>query len=135
MPTERKVKVTLEAVVSPSEDAEKVIDAMRKILGGSHAQASVNGGVARLVSGDTGALDLLRSQLRDRRIRGAARKALLSGLEGGLASVMLNKQAAAVGVIALCSSPDQSPLGPIYARFESDEISAVIDWLTAYDSG
>ncbi|HYB76062.1 MAG TPA: RNA-binding domain-containing protein [Nitrososphaerales archaeon] len=135
MPTERRVKVTLEAFVSPSEDTEKVMDALRNVLGGSPAQASEEGRMVRLVSEDAGALDLLRNQLRDRRIRGAARRVLMSGLEGDLASLMLNKQAAVVGVVALCSSPDQSPLGPIYAKLESEDISGVIDWLTAYESG
>lgn len=135
MPTDQRVKVTLEAFVLPSEDREKVMGAMRSVLGGSPSQASMRGGTIILVTEDARALDLLRTQLRDRRIRGAARKVLLSGLKGGLASLMLNKQAAAVGVVALCSSPDQSPLGPIYAKLESEEISAVIDWLTAYEPG
>ncbi len=89
----------------------------------------------RLVSEETGCLDTLRDQLRDRHIRGAARKLLLSELKGGSTSLMLNRQAAAAGVVALCSSADQSPLGPIYATMDSRQIAAVIDWLTAYESG
>jgi predicted RNA binding protein with dsRBD fold (UPF0201 family) len=47
-------------------------------------------------------------------------------------SLMLNKQAAAAGVIALCGSTEESPLGPIYLTAESEQIATVIDWLTAY---
>jgi len=135
MPNEFNTKITLEASLSPSEDIDKVIEAMKNVLGGSHAEVSRRGGTVRLFSDDRHALDMLRNQLRDRQVRGAARRVLLSETVGDLTTVMLNRQAAAVGVIALCNSPDQSPLGPIYVRLQSKEISAVIDWLTAYDSG
>lgn len=134
MPTEFRVRVTLKALVSPSEDLEVVVGAMKSILGGSHAVASKGGGEVTLVSEEADALDLLRNQLRDRHVRGAARRLLLSELKGNVTSLMLNRQAAAVGVVALCNSADQSPLGPIYARLESEKMEAVIEWLTAYES-
>jgi len=40
-----------------------------------------------------------------------------------------------VGVVALCSDANQSPLGPIYAALESRDITTVIDWLTSYEPG
>ena len=89
----------------------------------------------RLVSEEASSLDMLRDQFRDRHVRGAARRLLLSQLKGSSTSLMLNRQAAVVGVVALCSSPDQSPLGPIYATIDSRQIEAVIDWLTAYEPG
>ena len=88
----------------------------------------------RMTTDKPGSLDSLRNQLRDRHVRGAARRILLSELRGETTSLMLNRQAAAVGVVALCSDADQSPLGPIYATLESKNITAVIDWLTSYES-
>lgn len=108
---------------------------MRSIFVENPVLADHDSGMIRLISEEAGSLNALRNQLRDRHIRGAARKLLLSELKGNSTSMMLNRQAATVGVIALCSSADQSPLGPIYATIRSKQIGAVIDWLTAYEEG
>ena len=128
-----KVKVTLEATLAPSEDPKKVLAAMRSILVENAVLADQSSQMVKLVSQEARSLNVLRDQLRDRHIRGAARKLLLSGQKGDSTSLMLNRQAATVGVVALCSSTDQSPLGPIYATIDSRRITAVIDWLTAYE--
>ncbi len=130
-----KVKVTLEAALAPSEDPKKVLDAMRSIFVENAVLADHNSRMIRLVSEEAGSLNVLRNQLRDRHIRGAARKLLLTELKGDSSSLMLNRQAATVGVVVLCSSADQSPLGPIYATIRSKHIETVIDWLTAYEEG
>jgi predicted RNA binding protein with dsRBD fold (UPF0201 family) len=57
---------------------------------------------------------------------------MLLNARGDSTSLMLNRQAATVGTIALCGSPEESPLGPIYVTVESITLGAVIDWLTAY---
>jgi predicted RNA binding protein with dsRBD fold (UPF0201 family) len=108
---------------------------MRMIIGENARLANQSRRLARLVSEETNSLNTLRDQLRDRHIRAAARKLLLRELKGNSTSLFLNKQAATAGVIALCSSPDQSPLGPIYVTIDSRQVAAVIDWLTAYEPG
>jgi predicted RNA binding protein with dsRBD fold (UPF0201 family) len=121
--------------LAPSEDPLKVLDAMKRILTGNAVTVDHTDRMIRLVSEETSSLNTLRDQLRDRHIRAAARRLFLSELKGTSTAFMLNRQAAAVGVVALCSSADQSPLGPIYAMIDSRRIEAVIDWLTAYESG
>ena len=106
---------------------------MKNVLAAGSVLTDQTSRMLRLVSEEAGALDQLRGQLRDRHVRGAARKLLLSGQKGDSTSLMLNRQAATVGVVALCSSTDQSPLGPIYATIDSRRITVVIDWLTAYE--
>ena len=55
--------------------------------------------------------------------------------EGIQAVLLLNKQAATVGIAALCDDPNESPLGPIVLRIRSQNILELIDWLTkGYDS-
>jgi hypothetical protein len=129
---EFKAKLVLEATVSPSEDPGKVSRAMRNVLGDARCEESVDPVSARLTTEDHRALVHIRDQLRDRHVRTAAKKQMLLNSTGGSTSLMLNRQAAAAGVIALCGSPEESPLGPIHLTVHSEMIDAAIDWLTAY---
>lgn len=42
----------------------------------------------------------------------------------------LNKQAAFVGIVAICDEAEESPLGPIKVTLTSSNIDAVIDWIS-----
>ena len=135
MTPELKVRVSLDAKVSPSEDPAKVAAAILNMTGESPGHLERSGSEVRYVSEGTESLVHLRDQLRDRRVRAAARRLLTDARQGNLSELMLNRQAAAVGVIALCSSQDESPLGPIFLRIQSDQLEEVIEWLTAYEGG
>lgn len=125
-------KLVLEATVSPSEDPEKVAKAMGSVLGMGGETVSMGPGTARLVTTDLRALEHLRDQLRDRRIRSAARRQMLLNRKGESTSIMLNRQAAAAGVVAVCGAPDESPLGPIYLSLSSERLDEALDWVAAY---
>jgi len=124
--------VELRATVSPSEDPQKVLAAMRQVLG--ECDYSVDEGAAsiRLRSSSSRCLQKLHDQLRDRHVRDAARRLMLASLEGSVLPLKLNRQAAAVGVLALCSNAVESPLGPLNLEIETDAPEKLIDWLTAY---
>ena len=132
---EFRARLTLEATISPSEDPEKVAVALQHVLGQAAGEAAVRGSSAKLVSDDGRGLSYLRDKLRDRHVRAAARRRLLLNKSGNRTGLMLNRQAAAAGVLALCGSPEESPLGPIYLTVDSDRIDAAIDWLAAYEEG
>jgi uncharacterized protein len=132
-PLSIRAKLRLEAAVSPSEDPEKVAAALQSIVGEGRGEGTVHGGKARLATDDEGALSHVRDQLRDRHICSAARRQLLLNSAGRTTSMMLNRQAAAAGVVALCGTAEESPLGPVNAALESDDIQGIIDWLTAYE--
>jgi predicted RNA binding protein with dsRBD fold (UPF0201 family) len=124
--------VHIEAELAPSEDPDKVLGALARVLGDvPHALRRERESIA-LESSDPGNLDRLRDQLRDRRVRGAARKRLLAGRSGNTTTIMLNRQAATVGVIALCDSEEESSLGPIFLTIVSEQLDRVIEWLTDY---
>lgn len=125
----------LEASVSPSEDPEKVLAAMMKIVTGEPDAVYRGERMLKVVARGAGSLEGLRDQLRDRHVRGAARRLLLVGMKRSSTSMMLNRQAAAAGVLAVCASPDQSALGPIFVTLESKQIQEVVDWLSAFESG
>ena len=129
-----RVEVRLKATVSPSEDPGKVAGALQNVLGGTLG-AEVEKGGAELTTDDVRVISHIKDQLRDRHVRSAARRQLLVNSAGRTTFVMLNRQAAAAGVVAVCGSAEESPLGPIYISVESDELPAVIDWLTAYGEG
>ncbi|MDG6985404.1 MAG: hypothetical protein JRM73_01485 [Nitrososphaerota archaeon] len=122
--------MVLEATVSPSEDPLKVAAAIGNIAGMDAGAVSIGSRSARLVTTEMKAVEHVRDQLRDRRVRSAARRQLLVNSSGLSTSLMLNRQAAAAGVVAVCSAEGESPLGPVYLTLSSRRLSAAIDWLT-----
>jgi predicted RNA binding protein with dsRBD fold (UPF0201 family) len=125
-------RIELRASVAPSEDPQKVLAAMRQVLGDCEYNVEEDENSIRLSSGSPRCLQKLHDQLRDRHVRDAARRLMLRLLEGDLLSLMLNRQAAAAGVLALCTTATESPLGPLRLEIESDSPQKLIDWLTAY---
>lgn len=125
-------RVELRATVSPSEDPRKVLAAMRRALGDCDCSVEEGAASIRLRSSSTRCLQKLHDQLRDRHVRDAARMLMLASLEGEVLPLKLNRQAAAAGVLALCSNAVESPLGPLNLEIETDAPQKLIDWLTAY---
>ncbi|MDG6901893.1 MAG: hypothetical protein JRM80_08025 [Nitrososphaerota archaeon] len=130
-----RARLTLQATVSPSEDPAKVLSALRNIAGGIEGDVTERAGSMRLVTSDIRALANVRDKLRDRHVRSAARRQLLLNASRGSTRLLLNRQAAAAGVVAVCGSPAESPLGPIVAILKSERLQDVIDWLAAYTEG
>ena len=127
-----RAALTLEASVSPSEDLDKVIAALRSVTGDAEVEVVAGADAVRLLSKDPRALQRLKDQFRDRHVRSAARRRLLASIHGTRTTLMLNRQAATKGVLVLCGSPGESPLGPIYATIRSEKLETVIDWLSGH---
>jgi len=132
---ELRGRVEVEATVSPAEDSEKVAMAVREAVGGARGEIAREQTRVRFTSEDLECLKHFRDQLRDRHVRSAARKLMLAARSGNSTTIMLNRQAATASVLVVCSSPEESPLGPIYLTIDSEQIAEVIGWLTAYESG
>ncbi|MHB1868304.1 MAG: RNA-binding domain-containing protein [Nitrososphaerales archaeon] len=135
MPNE-EIDIVVETQVKHTESRKKIANAISNLFGSSGEVISEEDRVVFL-SSKIDSLQLLKDQFRDRRVRAAARKLLLSSMAAGgmQAILLLNKQAATVGIAALCDDPSESPLGPIVLRIRSPNLQGVIDWLTkGYDS-
>jgi predicted RNA binding protein with dsRBD fold (UPF0201 family) len=130
------VEIVAEAEIKKTESKEKVTNAVWSLFG-DKGELRLETDRVMLVSSDLESLRYLKDQFRDRRVRSSARRLLLKNQEEGSLQtfLMLNKQAATVGIGALCDDPRESALGPIVLRIRSSELQKVIDWLTfGYDA-
>lgn len=115
------LRVTVEAPVRPSEDAEKVKKAMLNIFPDLRFEQAED----RLI-GRTDNAGLFASHLKRQRIRDAARGMMMRGRRGQNRTVFLvNKQAAYVGKVSF--SENESPLGDIVVTFEDEALELVIN--------
>jgi predicted RNA binding protein with dsRBD fold (UPF0201 family) len=130
--TRPSVEIFAEAEVKKTEAVSKVAAALKKLFG-ERCELRIESDRVMFVSSDLEALRYLKDQFRDRRVRSSARRLLLTNQEEGSLQtyLLLNKQAAAVGIGALCDDPRESALGPIVLRLRSNDLAALIDWLTA----
>jgi len=126
------VVISLHAAVSPSEDPAKVLSAARNVLGDCTYDVEERDGMVSLRSRELKCLQKIHDQLRDRHVRAAANRLLLRMRDGRRVTMLLNRQAATAGVVALCTSATESPLGPIVVEIETETPDRLIDWLTVY---
>jgi predicted RNA binding protein with dsRBD fold (UPF0201 family) len=127
-----RVSITLHATVSPSEEPARVLAAARNALGGCPCKVEEAEGSLTLRSDDLACLQKIHDQFRDRSVRAAAGRLLLRMIDGNKVSMLLNRQAASAGVVALCTSATESPLGPLVLEIETDHPQKLVEWLTAY---
>jgi predicted RNA binding protein with dsRBD fold (UPF0201 family) len=132
---EFKMRMTAAAALSPSEDPAKVRSAVGNILGDCKHTIEENLRSIRMSSEESASLVRIHDQLRDRHVRAAARRLLIASREGSRATLLFNRQAAHAGIVALCGSEAESPLGPIVVMIESDHLDEIVEWLTAYEVG
>lgn len=129
------LEIVVEAQVRQSESNEKVANAVSNLFKES-GELRVEPMKVQFVSNNIKSLQFLKDQLRDRRVRSAARRLLLSNMgneDSHQTHLFLNKQAATVGIAALCDDPSESPLGPIILRIRSQELQNVINSITAQE--
>ena len=127
--------IVAEAQVKHTESKTKVEKAVSNLFPGK-GELRVEEDSVTFVSTDRESLRFLKDHFRDRRIRSAARRLLISNAdEGSLQTqILLNKQAAIAGIAALCDDPSESPLGPIVLRIKSNRLKDLIEWIAfGYD--
>ncbi len=117
---------TVRAAVNPTESREKVVEAVRNVLGDLELEQSERGGLVVLEGRLERIEDLapLRDAFARMRIRDAARSLFTRIAEEGFLSFGLNKQAAYAGRVSFYSSGESS-LGPIQVTLKGDVSEAI----------
>jgi len=114
------ITVEIEVDVYPTEDPEKIKDAILKLF--PDAKLTLLPGKIR---GIVYNLDEFGKILREERIRDAARAVFLSSLKNNEIYFELNKQAATKGKISFAVG--KVPLGSIKIRIKGDGLLSLID--------
>jgi len=125
--------VTIEAEINPTESEDKVKRAIENMFGNVQTRVEPLQRGAKISAETKGseALTKLYNLLRRERVRAAARKVFLEGIDGRTISFCLNKQVAFAGHISFSREEAESPLGPIKVRIKSENPRRLIDWLTS----
>jgi predicted RNA binding protein with dsRBD fold (UPF0201 family) len=126
-----RVRVVVEADIRPTEDEEKVKQALLKIIDPETVRIEGETGIRRIVmeSSSLHSLERLRRLLRTERILDAARKMMRRGLEKDRVVFALHKQALTVGKLSFISGDNESPLGAVTVTIIHPEPKKVVDWL------
>ena len=119
-------KIEAYAAVNPSEDPDKVRQAVDNVL--LNADFKYEDGSIKALSKDLKSLSKIYEVIRSRKAR-TYRRQMRYNLHGDTTWFYLNKQAAFVNVIALCEEAEESPLGPIKILLHSKNIDHIMDWL------
>jgi len=122
------LELKVEAAVNPSEDPQKVIDAIERVIDRCSPEFRFGSRVVGRADG-TEPLSLLYEQVRSRSAMGVLRRMLLENRAGDSTWFLLNKQAATAGIAAVIEHEQESPLGPIRVTLSCEELDSVVDWL------
>ncbi len=115
----------IKARLQPTEDPDKVSQAIRNIYG--EIELETEQGVVSARLDGLEALIGLRSRIAQDRIRDTVKTIFTRWAEGDILSFGLNRQAAYAGHVSL-NLKGEDPMGPIQVRIEGD-VQSVISFL------
>jgi predicted RNA binding protein with dsRBD fold (UPF0201 family) len=126
-----EVTVIIETEVNPTEDEEKVRQAVNNVLGNAEitVKPAARGSTLTAEAKGQDSLFKLRNILCNDRVRDAARRLLFKSIRGNTISFYLNKQVAYAGHVSFCEETAESPLGPLRFRIETEDASQLVEWL------
>jgi predicted RNA binding protein with dsRBD fold (UPF0201 family) len=116
-------RVVISAPVKPTEDCDKVKQAIQNLFPDAHIERHKNGLV-----GKSDNLERFRDLLERQRIRDSARSFLSKGCQDRTFVFTLNKQAAYMDKVNFAIMPH--PLGDITVSVESDDPPELVRYLT-----
>ena len=122
------VELKVEAPVNPSEDPQKVIEAISNIIDRCSPEFRYGSRIVGRAAGHE-PLAVLYEQVRSRSAMGVLRRMLVDNRAGDSTWFLLNKQAAAAGIAVVIEDEQESPLGPIRVTISCEELDTLVEWL------
>ena len=124
----QKTTIQIFCPINPSEDTEKVKLAVNNIFPDMELEISETE-----ISGKTNNISILSQiskSIHEKNIKNTYQRILKNNNDGESTWFYLNKQAAFVNTVALCSEANESSLGPIKVILRSNDIEQIIDTIT-----
>ncbi len=124
----QKITIQIFCSINQSEDTEKVKLAVNNIFPDIELEISETE-----ISGKTNnisTLSQISKSIHEKNIKNTYQRILKNNNDGESTWFYLNKQAAFVNTVALCSEANESTLGPIKVILRSNDIEQVIDSIT-----
>ena len=114
--------------INPSEDPSKVKTAILNIF--PDLEISISDELLLGKSNDIGTLSNISESIHTKNTKNTYQRILKKNSDENSTWFYLNKQAAFVSTVALCSESNESPLGPIKVVLEGNDIENIIQSLT-----
>ena len=121
-------KVQVSCQINPSEDPSKVKTAILNIF--PNLEISITDELLIGKSNDIGILSNISESIHTKNTKNTYQRILTKNSNENSTWFYLNKQAAFVSTVALCSESNESPLGPIKVVLEGKDIENIIQSLT-----
>ena len=125
---DQKTTIQIFCEINPSEDSEKVKLAVSNIF--PDLQLEITDTEITGKSTNIQILSQISKAIHENNIKKTYQRILKNNSNGGSSWFYLNKQAAFVNTVALCSEANESSLGPIKVILRSNDIEQVIDSIT-----
>ena len=124
----QKTTIQIFCQINPSEDPEKVKLAVNNIFPDMELEVSDTQIVGK--TNNFSVLSPISKSIHEKNIKNTYQRILKNNIDGDSTWFYLNKQAAFVNSVALCSEANESSLGPIKVVLRSNDIEQVIESIT-----
>ena len=124
----QKTTIQIFCEINPSEDPEKVKLAVNNIFPDLTLEVTDTDITGK--SNNIQILSQISKSIHENNIKKTYQRILKNNSNGDSSWFYLNKQAAFVNTVALCSEANESSLGPIKVILRSNDIDRVIDSIT-----
>ncbi len=121
--------IRMSARINPSEDPQKVMQAVSEIFPYSTTQLDASCVSAESVNLQS--LEQICKTIQAGQSQGTYRRRLLGNTQDDSTWFYLNRQAALAGKVAICESASESPLGPITVTITSRDIDRITAWMAS----
>jgi predicted RNA binding protein with dsRBD fold (UPF0201 family) len=124
----QKTTIQIFCQINPSEDPEKVKLAVNNVFPDMELEVSDTQIVGK--TNNFSVLSPISKSIHEKNIKNTYQRILKNNNDGDSTWFYLNKQAAFVNSVALCSEANESSLGPIKVVLRSNDIEQVIESIT-----